>query len=136
MKKLVGMASLAVLVGGASTVLGASKGTFSFSFSSNVVGKTEFSLANKSTSCNSTAESYRYGTGELLESKYRYKMSLEQKKFLGKSYSGDKSIYADGVKHKIAFNTVEKGTYTVNISSPDNLSACGVLIKGNGELFQ
>lgn len=136
MKRMVGVASLAVLVGGASTVLAASKGEFSFSFSSNVIGKTEFKLANKSTSCSSTADSYRYGTSDVLSTKYRYKMSLEQQKIFGKSYSGDKSIYADGLKHKIAFNTVDKGTYTVNIGSPDKLSASGVVIKGDGELFQ
>lgn len=138
MKKLnrvVAIAGLTIAVAGISTELVASKKSFSFEFSSSVIGKTEFDFSDGKTNCDAQADTYRYGTGEVLRSKYRYKMSLEKKSLFGKSYAGN-TIYADGYAHTVSFQNIKEGTYTVNIGSPDSLASKGAIIKGKGTLYQ
>ena len=61
--KLIGVASLVLFIGGTTSVLADSIG--SFSFSNNVVGSTDFKLAKKYTTCDTYAQTYR--AGEVLE---------------------------------------------------------------------
>ncbi|SET48025.1 hypothetical protein [[Clostridium] polysaccharolyticum] len=138
MKKLnrvVAIAGLTIIVAGISIELGASKKSFSFEFSSSVVGRTEFDFSDGKAKCNAQADTYRYGTGEVLRNKYRYKLSLEKKSLFGKTYAGN-TIYADGCTHTVSFQSIKEGTYTVNIGSPDSLASKGAIIKGTGVLYQ
>lgn len=132
--KLIGVASLVLFIGGTTSILADSKGSFSFSFSNNVVGSTDFKLAKKRTTCDTYAQTYR--SGEVLEKKFKYRMSLEEDRFLGKSYSGNRNVIADGYNYTISFGTITKGTYNVNIGTPDPVSSNGAKITGEGELFQ
>jgi len=133
--KVIGITSFVIAFGGTTSVLAASKGSFSFSFCNNIVGSTDFSLAKKNTTCNTYAKSLRKD-GSVLDTTFRYDMELEQDKFFGKSYQGDKKVKADGYTHTISFGTVEKSTYNVNIGTPDDVVSYAGKIEGKGELFQ
>ena len=130
--KLIGVASLVLFIGGTTSVLADSVG--SFSFSNNVVGSTDFKLAKKYTTCDTYAQTYR--AGEVLEKKFKYKMTLEEDKLFGKSFPGNRNVTADGYYYTISFGTITKGTYNVNIGTPDPVSSYSAKIVGEGELLQ
>lgn len=54
----VGVASLAFLLFGTATAFAASKGSFTFKFSTAVQGSTKFELGAVNTTCESTADTY------------------------------------------------------------------------------
>lgn len=135
-KKMIGAASLVVLVG-STTAFAASKGTFSFDFQTNVQGSTKFSLAAKNTTCDAYGTTYRR-SGEPISRNFRYSMELEQTKIFGKTYKGDKELRANGCYYTIGFGKITSNTYNVNVGSPDSseMHSYSAAICGEGELSQ
>lgn len=109
------------------------KGSFSFDFSTAVIGKTEFSLAGKETNCDSTANTYR--NGSVLKTKYTYGITLDGNGIFNPNYKGS-THYANGKKYRTSYGVIKKNTYTVNVGSDDDLNMAGANIKGSGTLYQ
>lgn len=133
--KLVGIAILAFLVAGTATVFAADKGSFTFKFTYAVVGSTKFDLAAKTTTCQSRADSYRYNTSEILTTKYTYGIDLDGDGWFSSDYIGTLQR-ADGKQYTTSYGSISKNTYTLNISSGDDITSHGVEIEGNGTLYQ
>lgn len=130
----IGVISLLMLVMSTSLVYAEKKkGSFSFNFSSYVLGKTEFSLAGKETNCDSTANTYR--NGSVHKTKYTYGITLDGNGLFKPNYKGS-THSANGKKYRTSYGIIKKNTYTVNVGSDDDLNMAGVNIKGTGTLYQ
>lgn len=129
------LVSMMVLGAGVTTVYAASVGTFRFEFSTAVYGSTKFSLANKSTSVKTTANTYSYATGDTIASQ-SYMVSLHKTSSIINTFKTAGA--ADGTSKTVNFGTVSSGTYVVDLCSTDP-PAPGMVywyIKGSGSVNQ
>ena len=130
--KMIIVASMALLFS-VSTAYAANN--FSFSFVSNVIGKTVFDLKAKNTVCVSKAATYVYNTNNYAKFVGNYRISLKGTGLLGHTYKGDYKK-ADDKEHTTKYDVIAKHTYTVNIGTNTDLAAqCGQ-IKGTGHIEQ
>lgn len=134
-KKGIVVASIIAILGGSTAVSAANN--FRFSMVSNVIGKKEFNLKNKTTNCESKASTYRYNTENLVDFVGRYSVNLDGNGFLKKDYEGTYKK-ADGKDHTTGYGKINKNTYTVNVVVDPrcNLIPQGGQIKGEGEIKQ
>lgn len=109
--------------------------TFSYSFVSNVIGKTEFKLKNKKTVCKSRAATYKYHTKSYANYIGNYRITLDGNGFFNPNYIGDYKK-ADDKMHDTNYKKIQKNTYTVNIGTKDDLVARCLQITGTGKLLQ
>lgn len=133
MKKLFVIAGMALIVGGTSTAYASND--FTFSFVTNVIGKKEFKLSKKDTSCDSRAATYRYNTDFIVDHVARYRVNLDGNGFFNPDYTG-KYQDANGKFCTTKYNTIKKNTYTVNLGTKDDLAPRSEQIKGTGTIYQ
>lgn len=134
-KKGIAVASIIAILGGSTAASAANN--FRFSMVSNVIGKKEFNLKNKTTNCESKASTYRYNTENLVDFVGKYSVDLDGNGFLKKDYKGSYKK-ADGKVHTTGYGKINKNTYTVNVGVDPrcNLIPQGGQIKGEGEIKQ
>lgn len=134
-KKNIVVLMMVLALGGGTAASAANK--FKFSIVTSVIGKTEFKLQAKKTTCVSTAATYRYNTDNLVDFVGRYAVDLDGNGFFNKDYEGTYKR-ADGNKHTTNYGKIDKNTYTVTVgvNIEDNIGPMGGQIKGEGELKQ
>ncbi len=133
MKRGLAIAGMTLLLGGISTVYAAND--FTFSFSSNVIGKTEFKLSNMDTKCKSKAATYVYNTNSYASFTGNYCITLDGNGFFNPDYKGTYKK-ADGYMYTTTYGKIKKNTYTVNIGTNSDLIPRGGQIKGAGSIVQ
>lgn len=133
MKKKFAIAATALLLGG--TLTAYASNDFTFCFSSNVIGKTEYKLKKKETKCESKAITCRYYTGESVSFVGNYRIDLDGNGFFAADYKG-KYKKADGSSCITKYGKIDKNTYTVNIGTNSDLIPKGGQIEGSGEILQ
>lgn len=132
-RKVFAVITMALILGGTSTAYAAND--FTFAFVNCVVGKTVFSLKNKTTKCQTRAETFRYNTNSYVTPFGNYAVSIVRKSFFNSSYDGDYKK-ADGYCYTTKFGKIKKGKYTVTVGSNSHLAAGGREIRGGGTLKQ
>lgn len=133
-RKIIVGGLLAILLGiGCAQEVSANANHFTFKFSYAVVGHTSYSLSAKNTRTNNIAQTYRYNTNQIVDNNGHYIVSLDGNGFLKKDYVGT-SRPADGSYHYQKYGKIKKNTYTINVGTPDDLTASGREIQGEGAI--
>jgi hypothetical protein len=111
-------------------VASAYSGSYSFDIAARVEGTKQHSLDNKKTTTTVTANTYG-ADGKVQSLKSHYTVELYKSLFTNYSVT----ILADGNQYTRSFGTVNKGTYTINVTKNDD-TGYGSRVKGSGTINQ
>lgn len=131
--KMAGIVCLLVLSMSSVFAYAKNMGNYHFNFSIGVWGKTSFSLKGKDTSTDSTADTYRKNS--TVKNKATYVVDLDGDGAFKPNYYGV-IHYADGGTYTTTYGVIKKNTYTINVTTPDDLNPSGYSIIGSGYIYQ
>lgn len=138
MKKCIVLTVATFVIGGTLSANNVTK-YFNFAFSYAVIGNSEFKLSKLSTHAVTTGQTYVYDRsnnhGTVNPNKANYNITLDGNGYFAADYTGAYKC-ANGDKCITNYGNVDKNTYTINVGTNSDATACGQYIRGNGYVWQ